>query len=68
MCFESILQYIFTTHLIGIFVSNSQIFSFEIKKSEIRILDLTSNQQSGQAPLCLIASQDEEILTSFEEA
>ena len=67
MCFKNILRYIFATHLVGMFVKYIQSFSFKTRRNQIRILDLTSKQESSQTPLCAVVNQNEEILIYFEE-
>ena len=57
--FQNILRYIFTAHLVGLIVNYIQSFPTKQKRSEMRVLDLTSNQESTQTPLCAVANQNE---------
>ena len=69
MCFKYVLRYIFASHLVGMFV-NYIFKAFSSKpelRNQIRILDLTSKQESSQTPLCAVVNQNEEILIYFEE-
>ena len=56
----------FTAHLFGIFVNYIQNFPSKQEESEVWILDLMSNLESSQIPLCAVANQGE-VISYFEE-